>query len=211
MIAQLHGTILESDLQKDTLSVVVDVHGVGYEVFMTKASDGRFQKGHLQTIYVSESVTAYDGVTTLYGFLTREEKDFFNRIRENVGGMGPKKALECLDKITKSLPDFKRAIIDSDVRLLVSVFGFTKKTAEKLVFSLKGKVEGWSVSGLAKWSGAMGSSQESDAVSGLVNMGYRDSDAREMVAQAKEKLGANAAVDIILREALKLGGRAVLS
>ena len=56
------------------------------------------------------------------------------------------KALECLDKINKSLPDFKRAVIDGDLNLLVSVFGFTKKTAEKLLFAFRGQADGWSVS-----------------------------------------------------------------
>src|SRR5204863_3821412 len=116
---------------KDLLRIVLDVQGVGYEVVLAKSADPRVVVGESALLQIKESVTAFDGATTLYGFLTREETDLFTRIRENVDGMGPKKALECLDKISKSLPDFKRAIIETDVALLVSVFGFTKKTAEK--------------------------------------------------------------------------------
>ncbi len=206
MIVQLKGKILETSLEKDTLRVVIDVQGVGYEVLMTRASEGVVTPGQQRNLFIRESVTAFDGATTLYGFATKEETDLFTRIRENVDGMGPKKAMECVDKITKSLPDFKRAIIDEDLALLVSVFGFTKKTAEKLVFSLKGKVEGWMISGPAKWAEAPKASEELEAVSGLLNLGYNDGEAREAIFKAREKLGVKAPTESLLQEALKLMG-----
>ena len=202
MIAQLRGKIIDAQLDKDILRVTVDVNGVGYEVLMTPASDGRVSVGKEMAILISESVTAFDGATTLYGFASREEKDFFMRIRENVDGMGPKKALECLDKISKSMPDFKRAVIDGDLALLVSVFGFTKKTAEKLVFALKGKVDTWFVSGPVKWQEAGRTSQETEALSGLLNLGYNEEEAREILPRAKAVLGDKATTENILKEAL---------
>ncbi len=206
MIAQLRGKVISTDLDKDVLRVVLDVNGVGYEAILAKSSEGRVGEGQAVTVFVSESVAAFDGSTTLYGFLTREEKDFFMRLRENVDGMGPKKALETLDKISKSLPDFKRAIIDGDQPLLVSVFGFTKKTAEKLVFALKGKVEGWSVSGAPKWQEAAKTTEEAETLSGLVNMGYREDEARELLAKARAELGTAARTADLLRKALRLTG-----
>lgn len=206
MMAQLRGKIVETTVEKDTLRVVLDVNGVGYEIFMSHATEGRLVEGQAATIFICESVTAFDGATTLYGFATKEEKDFFKRIRENVDGMGPKKALECLDKISKSMPDFKRAIIDSDVRLLVSVFGFTKKTAEKLVFALKGKVEGWAVQGQVKWQEAASRPQELDALTGLLNLGYDELEARELLQKAKTQAGATATAENLITEALKLMG-----
>jgi Holliday junction DNA helicase RuvA len=206
VIAQLRGKILETRIDKDVLRAVIDVNGVGYEVLMTLSSDGRVRAGETCALFISESVTAFDGATTLYGFATREEKDFFLRIRENVDGVGPKKALEYLEKISKSLPDFKRAIIDSDNGLLVSVFGFTKKTAEKLIFALKGKVDSWGISGSPKWQEAPRVGEEAEAVSGLVNMGYREDEAREATQRAKNKLGENASTPQILKEALRLIG-----
>ncbi len=205
MIAHLQGKVADLNLEKDVLRAVIDVHGVGYEVVLARTSEGRLARGQQVTVLISESVTAFEGATTLYGFLTREEKDFFTRIRENVDGMGPKKALECLEKISKSMPDFKRAIIDNDVHLLVSVFGFSKKTAEKLVFALKGQVDTWFVSGPLKWQQAA-SSQESEAVSGLLNIGYREEEARELVSKAKAALGAEAATAALIQEALRLMG-----
>lgn len=204
MISQLRGTVIETNLEKDSLRAVLDVHGVGYEVFLPRTTHGRLPRNEPMTLFVSESVTAYGGATTLYGFVSREEKDFFTRIRENVGGVGPKKALECIEKISKSLPDFKRAIVDGDGRLLVSVFGFTKKTAEKLIFALKDKVGGWSVQGPEKWAGLTSQSKESQALSGLVNLGYGDLEAREAVDQAKKKLGETSAIEDLLKESIRL-------
>lgn len=204
MIAQLRGKIIETNLDKDALRIIIDVQGVGYEVLMTKSTEGRLNEGQFATLFISESVTAFDGATTLYGFATREEKDFFGRIRENVDGMGPKKALECLDKISKSMPDFKRAVIDGDIRLLVSVFGFTKKTAEKLVFSLKGKVEGWTVTGPVRWQEVATRPSELDALSGLLNLGYDEAEAREFLQKAKVRVGAEASTETLIKEALKL-------
>jgi Holliday junction DNA helicase RuvA len=163
-------------------------------------------EGQPVTVLVTESVAAFDGATTLYGFLTREEKDLFQRLRENVDGMGPKKALETLDKISKSLPDFKRAVIDGDVALLHSVFGFTKKTAEKLVFALKGKVEGWAISGAPRFQEPARNPQEAEALSGLVNLGYREEEAREYLARARAALGEGARTERLLQEALRLSG-----
>ncbi len=204
MIAQLRGNVIETGIEKDTFRVVLDVNGVGYEIFMARSTEGRIVDGQLATILISESVTAFDGATTLYGFATREEKDFFWRIRENVDGMGPKKALEVLDKISKSMPDFKRAIIDGDVRLLVSVFGFTKKTAEKLVFALKGKADGWTVQGPVKWQEAAQRPQEFDALTGLVNLGYDEAEARALLQKAKTNVGGEATTEKLLKEALRL-------
>jgi holliday junction DNA helicase RuvA len=208
MIAQLRGRIVEFGLDKENLRVIVDVQGVGYEVLMTKASEPSLSVGQLMTLYIRESVTAFDGATTLYGFISREENDMFMRLRENVDGMGPKKALECLDKVSKSIPDFKRAIIEGDESMLVSVFGFTKKTAEKLVASLKGKVEGWAIVGQTKWADVAKGSEEWEAISGLINLGYTDIEARESVAKAKERLGASGKTAQLLQFALReLGTR----
>ena len=203
MISHLKGIIEESHLEKESTRIVVDVSGVGYEALMTKASFPKLEVGQSIKILVSEATTAYDGNTTLYGFLTLEEKEIFSQIRDHVGGVGPKKSLDCIDKISKSLPDFKRAVIEGDVPLLVSVFGFTKKMAEKLAFSLKSKIESWSIQGNSKWTAAS-SSTEGEALSGLVNLGYKEAEAREMIAQAKAQLGKNAETAALLQHALRL-------
>lgn len=206
MIAQLRGQIVEKLLDKDALKVVVDVHDVGYEMIVPKASESRIAEGRTTTFYISESTTAFDGATTLYGFISREEKDFFVRLRDNVEGMGPKKALECIDKISKSLPDFKRAVLESDTSMLVSIFGFTKKMAEKLIFSLRDKVEAWPVAGPVKWADSMKAPAEADALSGLINLGYGEDEARIMLSKAKQTLSVGARTEELLQQALRVTG-----
>ncbi|MFN0117920.1 MAG: Holliday junction branch migration protein RuvA [Elusimicrobiota bacterium] len=203
MIAHIKGKVTEQYIDKDFLKTVIDVGGVGYELLLTMGSQFKFSVGEVVLVYVCESVTAFDGATTLYGFLSKEEKDLFTRLRENVDGMGPKKALECLDKISKSLPDFKRALIDEDSKLLVSVFGFTKKTAEKLIFSLKGKVDSWGISGQPKWPETEQTSQSSEALLGLMSLGYSNEEARELLAQAVKELGNEAKSETLIKQALK--------
>jgi Holliday junction DNA helicase RuvA len=186
--------------------VIVDVQGVGYEVLMTKTTESRIQAGDQRTILICESVTAFDGATTLYGFLTKEEKEFFTRIRDNVDGMGPKKALECLDKISKSMPDFKRAVIDSDAALLVSVFGFTKKTAEKIIFALKGKMDSWVVAGPIRYQETPKVQKELDVFSGLRNLGYDEVEARDLIQRARGQVPADCSTEDLMKEALKIIG-----
>ena len=204
MICQLRGKIVSTELDKDALRAVIDVGGVGYEVLMPRSTEGRLAEGQTAVILVSESVAAFEGAVKLYGFASREEKELFERLREHVDGMGPKKAIETLDKISKSMPDFKRAVIEGDHPLLVSVFGFTKKTAEKLVFALKGKVEGWSVAGPVRWPEPARTSEEAEAMSGLVNLGYREEEARELLARAKAGLSPKPRTSDLLKEALRL-------
>lgn len=209
MIALLRGRIIEATLEKDSFRVILDVQGVGYEIFLSKAADLSLSVGQNITLHVKESVAPFDGSTTLYGFTRAEEKELFMKIRDKVSGMGPKKALDVMDKISKSLPDFKRAIIDNDHQLLISVFGFTKKTAEKLCAALKGQADSWKITGSVKWSGALKTGHEVDAVSGLINLGYREEEARDAVVQAKTKLGSKPEVTRIIQEALKQLGSKV--
>ena len=207
MIAQLNGKIIDSSLDKDVARVVIDVHGVGYEVLVTATSQAKILPGQTIVLHVCESVTAFDGATTLYGFVSRDDKDVFMTLRHNVDGMGPKKALECLEKISKSLPDFKRAILDNDIRLLVSVFGFTKKTAEKLVVSLKDGVGAWTMSGSPKWAEAAGKPEEVETLSALINLGYDPAEARELLNAAKQSAGADATVEVLLQESFRIVGQ----
>jgi len=74
-------------------------------------------------LYIVESFGMYGGGETLYGFLSPNEKAMFLAFKDNISGTGAKKALEHLEKASKSLPDFRRAIIEKDVKILSGVFG----------------------------------------------------------------------------------------
>lgn len=204
MIASLRGTIVE----KKTDGLVVEVGGVGYAVTLTPGS--LFQapaEGGEVFLFIEESVAMYGGGVSLYGFLKKEERQIFNVLRENVPGTGAKKALEFLDKAAKSLPDFRRAVLDKDARALVSLFGFTAKTAEKIIAGLKGALTDLPVAkGGEKF--ALAGSFFDEAVQGLVSLGYRPQPAHGAVDAAFKSLGAAASAQDLIREALRrLSGR----
>ena len=98
---------------------------------MAQQSIASLEKGQEVTVYVTESLSPYDG-TSLYGFLSKDEKQLFLLFKENISGTGPKKAMEFLSKALRSLPDFHKAISTKDPKILTAIFGFTAKTAQKL-------------------------------------------------------------------------------
>jgi Holliday junction DNA helicase RuvA len=143
----------------------------------------------------------YGGGTTLYGFLTSLEKQVYLVLRENVPGAGAKKALELLDKAAKSLADFRQAVINKDAKSLVVIFGFTSKTAEKLVAALQGKMESLSVPGGGPATES--SSAFEEAVAGLISIGYREPVARQAAQSARDVFGGRPTSPAILRESLR--------
>ena len=144
----------------------------------------------------------YGGGVTLYGFQTLEEKEIFLLLRE-IPGTGAKKALDYLDKISKSAPDFRRAILDSDSRMLISLFGFTKKTAEKMITALKDRMAGLRISGAEKWNPQTTSSGSTEVVAALVSLGYRDVQAREVLENLSAHVKSGASTADLIKLALQ--------
>ncbi|MBI5624840.1 MAG: Holliday junction branch migration protein RuvA [Elusimicrobia bacterium] len=205
MICSLRGTLLSRSPDR----AVVEAAGVGYEVFMAPSAVARLpDPGTEVFLHVAESVPMYGGGATLYGFLTQGELDAFGIFRDHVPSTGAKKALEYLDKASKSLPDFRRAVIEKDDRMLSAVFGFTKKTSTKLVEALKEKLGGLSVAGDEKFGTdrrrGLPASAMGQALSALSSLGYRSSEARAALgAVAEEAAGSELDAGEIVRLALK--------
>jgi Holliday junction DNA helicase RuvA len=186
MIDYLCG-LLES---KSTNSITVDVHGVGYAISIPVCALPNLpQTGNLVKIYVVEAVAGmYGGVVCLYGFLTKEEREMYLLRKDEVPSTGAKKAMEYIDKISKSFADFKAAIIAKNPSMLSGVFGFTKKTADKLISALKDKISAVNVLGQEKWSNTK-ISQNSlilEAIEALVALGYKEHHARAVVSKIFE-------------------------
>ncbi|HVA67131.1 MAG TPA: Holliday junction branch migration protein RuvA [Elusimicrobiota bacterium] len=206
MIASLRGSV--SSRTKE--SVVLDVGGVGYEVYMTSSDLARLpEAGQEALVLIEESFAMYGGGPTLYGFLAPVEKAMFSTFRDQVPSTGAKKALEYLERASKSLPDFRRAVLDKDSKMLCAVFGFTKKTADKLIAALKDNMEAISVPGQARLAradgdGAPASGALSQALGALSALGYRPSEARAALeAVAGETGGRALPVEQMVRLALK--------
>lgn len=205
MIASLRGTVQ----RKEEGLLVLEVGGVGYEIHMTATALASLpDKADEVLVQIEESMGMYGGGTTLYGFLTPSEKTMFRTFKDHIPSTGAKKALEYLEKACKSLPDFRRAILEQDGRLLTGVFGFTKKTADRLIDALKDKIEGVPLSGserLARPSAdAVPQSALSQAMSALSSLGYKPSEAKAALAAVAEETGGKALeAEQILRMALK--------
>ncbi|MEI8218142.1 MAG: Holliday junction branch migration protein RuvA, partial [Elusimicrobiota bacterium] len=152
---------------------------------------------------IVESVAMYGGSTSYYGFLTAEERDMFQLIKDEVPGTGAKKALDYLDKITKSLPDFTRAVSNKDSALLTGIFGFSKKTADKLVMGLKDKIGTVTISGPVKWSPKTLAGPREEAVAGLVALGYKEALSRQTVERAAESMPEGTIAADLIRRALQ--------
>jgi holliday junction DNA helicase RuvA len=205
MIASLRGVIVSKDLE----SVILEAGGVGREVHLTASTAARLPApGGEAFLLVVPSYAMYGGGETLYGFLTPAEKAMFMAFRDEIPGTGAKKALEYLDKASKSLPDFRRAVMERDEKMLAAVFGFTKKTATKIVDALKDKLGEVSVPGAPHLQKAdqtvPATGPWAQALSALSALGYKPAEARAALqAVSEERGGTDLPPEQLVRQALK--------
>jgi len=197
MIAYLKGEVF----QINENGIILLAGGVGYEVNMAAPSVSSLEVGQTIAVYITESLSPYDG-TSLYGFLTKEDKELFLLFKESIPNTGPKKALEFLAKALRSVADFHRAITRQDPKILTTIFGFTAKTAEKLINSLKDKMDGITVQGEVKIKSAEIPFM-SDVMSALTSLGYSAQESRKAI-ETIYKSGASPSVEENIKSALRI-------
>lgn len=198
MIAYLKGEVLEITGS----GVILLAGGVGYEVNMAAPSAAALEAGQSAALYICESLSPYDGAS-LYGFLTKEDKQLFLLFKESIPNTGPKKALEFLAKALRSVADFRRAVMTQDPKILTAIFGFTAKTAQKLIDSLKDKMDGVSVQGEVKIKTAEIPFM-SDVMSALTALGYSANEARKAIDMIYKQDGASLSVEENIKSALRI-------
>lgn len=142
---------------------------------------------------------------TLFGFFTEDERDLFRLLIDRVSGIGPKMALSVLSGMP--VPAFKEAVIRNDIAALAKIKGVGKKTAERIVLELKDKVgvvDAWQAAQVAR--GAHDPKQEavSDAVLGLIALGYKQTEAQKTVNELVKTAAEPVRADKLIREALRL-------
>ena len=200
MIAYLKGQILELNEE----SVIIVCNGVGYEVTLAKSSALELQAGQTAALYIAESISPYDG-TMLYGFLTKEDKELWALFKSAIPNTGAKKALEYLNKALRSVADFHNAIIKRDPKILTGIFGFTAKTAEKLINSLKDKMDAVSVQGAGKIKVLDDAPYMSGVLEALIALGYSAPESRRAIEQLyQEGINPNDKIEHIIKEALRV-------
>lgn len=179
--------------------VLLDVNGVGYEVMCSGAAFAnlsgvkRGEEGEVYTyLQVSEQGIA------LYGFADLKEKELFLRLT-SVQGVGAKLAIAALSAMRPA--DLTEAIYTADVKRLTAVKGLGKKTAERIVLELHGKISadeilGTSEGGAPAVAASRPSQTDSDAVAALMNLGFTRQESARAVERAKEA-GAKTIEEII--------------
>jgi len=194
VITSIEGLLTEAGLVR----AVVEVGGFGYEVNVPLTTAERLPAAGA-TVKLHTLVIYREDAQTLYGFATPEDRDFFRLMVEQVSGVGPKMALSILSKL--SLPLLIGAIRAGDVATLSKCPGIGKKTAERLVVELKGRLGAGATPELSSDGPAAGSPR-ADAVAALVALGYKVGDADQAVRRAAAVLGADAGTEALIKKAL---------
>src|SRR5262249_11225926 len=176
MITSLEGKLVNAL----PTQAVIDVHGVGYEVFIPLSSYDKLPAVG-QPVRILTHLHVREDAHVLYGFMTLAERDLFRLLVNNVTGIGPKLGLAVLSGM--SVNNFKTAVVNSDVTALSKISGLGKKTAERIVLELKDKVgvaAAWEAVSAAR---APTPEEElaNEAVLALIALGYRQLDAHKTV------------------------------
>jgi Holliday junction DNA helicase RuvA len=200
VIARLKG-VVESI---DTDSAVIDVGGVGYLVSASARTLRDLAVGAGATVLV-ETIVREDAIA-LYGFLDSGERDWF-RILTTVQGVGARVALSILSTLAPD--EIARAIVAQDRATLSRPAGVGPKLAARLATELKDRAASFGVAPAARGvapsptPAAPAGSLTEDAVSALVNLGYKRVEAFGAVARATQQLGAEATFDAVVRAGLR--------
>jgi Holliday junction DNA helicase RuvA len=195
MISFVEGKVEE----KQPTHVILNVGGVGYEVFIPLSSHDRIPREG-QTCRLLTHDLVREDAHLLYGFATEAERRMFNLLI-GVTGIGPKIALSALSGL--SVREMKSAVVDGDAKRLSSISGIGKKTAERIVLELRHKIgPGEALEAIAGADEATPEERATrDAVMALIALGYKMDEARALVKKAGED-GKSASVEELVRKAL---------
>lgn len=173
MFAFITGIIEE----KDNNIVTINCNGVGFELNVSDTTISNLPKtGELATVYTYMAVR--EDAINLFGFASKEEKSVFLKLI-NVSGIGGKMAVAILSAMP--VPDLIDAIVNENIKLLSSVKGLGKKTAERLILELKNSFDDLQLSMLKPNNGVPITSAIDEAIDTLVAMGLTRFDATQLV------------------------------
>jgi len=197
MIASLKGHLHILSLN----ALIVDVNGVGYHLHVPIGTAGRVQPEADGRVSFHIHTSVREDAISLYGFATYEEKRLFMRLT-SVSGIGPKMGLAVLSGLSPS--DFIRAVRNSDVKALTQISGVGKKTAQRIILELKSAVDDFDFAELAPPERGVQSDMAEDLRSALENLGYRENDVEQTLADMQGSIENAADLEALLREALKM-------
>jgi Holliday junction DNA helicase RuvA len=188
VIAHLRGKLM----QKDPARVIVDVNGVGYEVFVPLTTFAALPDSGAD---VSMDIHTHvrEDVIALYGFSTRRERSIFEKLM-TISGIGPKLAVTILSG--GSVEELITAIKRADLGRLTAIPGVGRKTAERIILELKDKLQEFA-------EAPQQSAVEVDVLSALENLGYGRALAESAMRRAVDG-DRDAAFDVLFKRALQI-------
>lgn len=199
MIALISGKIV----YKGISHVIVDVQGVGYRVFIPLTTFYELpEAGQTITLHVHTNVK--QDAINLFGFYTVQERDLF-QLMISVSGIGPKMSMNILSGI--SAQELLRAISGGNVEKLVNIPGVGKKMAERLILELKEKVIKKMMLDETPVADDQHQANEiimEDALSALVNLGYKSNVAKDALDKALRSSDEEIGMDTLLKKTLKI-------
>jgi Holliday junction DNA helicase RuvA len=182
---------------------VVDVGGVYYLVFASTRTLATLGALGEEVLLHTQMQVSEDDIR-LIGFATAGERDWF-RLLTSVQGVGARVALAILSAL--SADELHRAVASGDQAMVARSQGVGPKLALRIVNELKDKVGGIGLGAAATDVPIPPGSPAADAVSALLNLGFRPADASASVGRAEAELGAGASLDALVRAALKKAAR----
>jgi Holliday junction DNA helicase RuvA len=199
MIGYLQGTLLRADPER----LLLDVHGVGYEVNVPLSTWYEIEKRRDEPVRLFIHTHLREDGIALFGFWTEREKALFEKLI-GVNGIGPRLARVILSGMPPD--DLLGAIARGDLGRLATIPGVGKKTAERMVLELREKMRELAA-GLPEEAAAAAVPADQDVVSALVNLGYKASLAERAVAEVRRER-PDAAFNDLLRASLNRLSRA---
>ncbi|PMH44946.1 Holliday junction DNA helicase RuvA [Vibrio sp. 10N.286.49.B3] len=199
MIGRLRGTLIE----KQPPELLIEVGGIGYEVQMPMSCFYELPQIGDEAIIYTHFVVREDA-QLLYGFNTVKERALFREVIK-ANGVGPKLGLAILSGMSAS--QFVASVEREDVSTLIKLPGVGRKTAERLVVEMKDRLKGWGAGDLftpatdaAPMDSVSAPKAEDEAVSALIALGYKPTQASKIVSQV---IKPDMSSEAVIKEALR--------
>jgi len=186
MIAKITGTV-EEFLPR---GIILSVSSIGYEVFVTFAEKDTLTLGKELSFYIAENIK--EDEHTLYGFLQLSGREMYYQLT-SVSGVGPKAAMSILSAHTSD--EVAKAILQDNITLFSGVSGIGKKTAQRIILDLKGK--------LIEAEDTASHNDEDPAYQALLSLGYKAKDAAVALKEVPGELNTQERVKLALKGVAK--------
>ncbi len=195
MFAYMQGTIIE----KTPTTVILDINGIGYFIHIPVSTFQALPRVN-EILKLHIHLHVREDAQTLFGFYTKSEKNLFLKLID-ISGIGPKMGLTILSGASPR--EFKKRILNKNVKALTLIPGIGNKTAQRMIIELEGKLstddDGIQTDTLLQNT----KTQVTDeAVKALLSLGYKQNDANKAINKAINELGSNATLEQYIKAAL---------